>query len=44
MAVSPKLTIFDLLLVQARGEIQIARKAACKVQITPANELQIGLF
>ena len=43
-AVSPKLTIFDLLLAQARGEIQVARKAARKVQITPANELQIGLF
>jgi hypothetical protein len=26
------------------GEIQIARKAARKVQIAPASELQINLF
>ncbi len=41
-AVSPKRTIFDLLLAQARGEIQVARKVPRKVQIAAANEPSIS--
>ena len=40
-ASSPRLMIFDLLLAQARGEIQTEVRALRKMQV---SELQMGMF
>jgi hypothetical protein len=43
-AASPRLTIFDLLLAQAKGEIQIDLKATRKSRSALTNDLQLAMF
>ena len=43
-ATTPWLTVFDLLLAQARGEIQIVGRAPRKPRVAQISELQLGMF
>ncbi len=43
-ATSPRLTVFDLLLAQARGEIQVEGRALRKSRVVQVSELQLGMF
>jgi hypothetical protein len=43
-ASSPRLTVFDLLLAQARGEIQVEGRVPRKSRVAPVSELQMGMF
>ena len=43
-ATSPRLTVFDLLLAQARGEIQVYGKPPRKSRVAQVSDLQLGMF
>ena len=43
-ATSLRLTIFDLLLVQARGEVQASRRMPSKSRVVTMSDLQVALF
>jgi hypothetical protein len=43
-ASSPRLTMLDLLLAQARGEIQVIGRAQRRSRVAPVSELQLGMF
>jgi hypothetical protein len=43
-ATSPRLTIFDLLLAQAKGEVSVERKIPRKARVMPIVDLQLAMF
>ncbi len=43
-ATSPRLTIFDLLLAQAKGDVSVERKIPRKARMTPVPDLQLAMF
>ncbi len=43
-ATSPRLTVFDLLLAQMKGDVSVKRKILRKARMTPVPDLQLAMF